>query len=148
LLTADKPLNFKSKNKSPKSLLGQGRAQATKGYNMKTGSELIAIERARQIEKEKWSAKHDDKHTDQSLALAAALYASPIPLFEIHVSGSCVQWLDPWPWEYGIEPPRGGPEIKTNAWDKRKDHPKIKRLIIAGALIAAEIDRLNRKGEK
>lgn len=44
---------------------------------MKTGTELIAEERQRQIEKENWTKEHDATHTDESLAIVASLYALP-----------------------------------------------------------------------
>ncbi|WP_373400076.1 hypothetical protein V8V91_10940 [Algoriphagus halophilus] len=42
---------------------------------MKTGIELIAEERQRQIEKEGWTSEHDAKHKNGELAHAAATYA-------------------------------------------------------------------------
>jgi len=114
---------------------------------MKTGSELIAEERTRQIEKEGWSAKHDEQHTEGELALVAALYATPIPLFAKRKEGTAigVEFYDPWPWHDTVNYDRyndGGVNIEVPAWDKRKKHNKLRRLVIAGALIAAEIDRL------
>jgi hypothetical protein len=44
------------------------------------------------------------------------------------------RWVDPWPWDAQC--------------DKRKTHDDIKRLVISGALIAAEIDRLKRKEKR
>lgn len=47
---------------------------------MKTGVDLIAAERKRQIEKEGWTLQHDrDEHTGGELALAACCYAAPQP---------------------------------------------------------------------
>lgn len=112
-----------------------------------TGIELIADERARQISVEGWTPEHDDEHEGEELALAAALYATPIPLFEVKCdrTGS-VKWSDPWPWQDSVEGPRGG-AFSVNAWDKRKKHSRLRRLVVAGALIAAEIDRLQRLNE-
>ena len=39
---------------------------------MKTGIELIAEERKRQIEEEGWTAEHDDQQTDGEIAEAAS----------------------------------------------------------------------------
>ena len=116
---------------------------------MKTGIELIAEERQRQIEKEGWSAEHDEQHTKGELALAAALYASPIPLFERRETHGAVTFKDPWPWWDQIEITRygDGSTTKVPAWDKRAKHSRLRKLVIAGALIAAEIDRLQRKQE-
>jgi hypothetical protein len=97
----------------------------------------IAAERKRQIDVEGWNTKHDDEHDDRSLAMAAALYASPrddLVVIELNPDG--VKWIDPWPWYeiYG----------KRSAWDKRKKHDQRRRLVVAGALILAEIERIDR----
>lgn len=106
-----------------------------------TGIELIAAERQRQIDEEGWTPSHDDEHTDGSLALAAVCYATPEKLYVMkHTDG--YKFIDPWPdsWDY--------------VWDKRyeystdpseyTDKQRIDLLKKAGALIAAEIDRLQR----
>lgn len=102
----------------------------------------IAVERQRQITDENWSHEHDDQHRDKSLALVAALYATPIPLQQVIVApDGTVSTRDPWPWHFHdastLEP-------LDNSWDKRKVHDERRRLVIAGALIAAEIDRIDR----
>lgn len=96
--------------------------------NGDTGAERIAAERNRQIEEEGWSAEHDSIHENDELSLAAICYASPIPVYcKIwHVDGT-TNLEDPFPWA---------------EWDKRHKHNRIRQLEIAGALIAAEIDRL------
>lgn len=118
---------------------------------MKTGAELIATERHRQIKVEGWSADHDDEQEGPALALAAICYAAMAldhcDIRGVDQSGGDIAIYDPWPW--------------TNAWDKRKKHAclraktkkdrdrgRIKCLTIAGALIAAEIDRLQRASAK
>jgi len=93
-----------------------------------TGAAEIAEERQRQIEKEGWTPEHDDKHVGHDLAWAAAAYAAPGPV--VHRGNG----QDIWPWDL--------------AADKRNHHDRIKRLRIAGALCAAEIDRLNRQAER
>lgn len=108
---------------------------------MKTGVELIAEERQRQIAEEGWTENHDSKQTDNSLSMAAALYAAPVNLY-----GKRKNWngedifIDPWPWKTKMDD-----VVELNAWDKRSKHSRMRRLIIAGALIAAEIDRINRQ---
>jgi hypothetical protein len=106
-----------------------------------SGIERIAAERARQIEQESWSSDHDDQHTDKSLALAAALYATPMPLYAVEGKMSSFRTYDPWPWERKTEL---GHHTGLSAWDKRDKHSYERRLEIAGALIAAELDRLER----
>ena len=112
---------------------------------MKSGIELITDERQRQIDVEGWSAEHDEQHTEGELAIVAALYASPIKLYSKVESYGEVKFIDPWPWWDTVEITRYGDGLTTqvSAWDKRKKHHRIRRLIIAGALIAAEIDRLH-----
>lgn len=112
---------------------------------MDTGVELIAAERARQVAKEGWTPEHDDEHADGSLALAAACYAvegRPTMLVterEDHSGGrgEGPVWKDV---QYRV--PRQWPASWHASWWKPKD--RIRDLVRAGALIAAEIDRLQR----
>jgi hypothetical protein len=111
-----------------------------------TGAERIAFERQRQIDIKRWSARHDDDHTDHDLALAACAYAAPETLYVLHQDQNGVRFVDCWPQDW------------AGKWDKRpKDahhQPlragsmtpmlRIRQLEKAGALIAAEIDRLLR----
>lgn len=87
-----------------------------------TGIELIAAERKRQIEVEGWTAEHDAENPGE-LALAAACYATPAEYrdYEMHHTAPTL-----WPWE--------------SRWWKPGD--RIRELSKAGALIAAELDRL------
>lgn len=96
-----------------------------------TGVEMIAQERERQISAEGYSAQH--AHTDGSLALAAACYCVPAPIYTIEFCGDG-DTHEVWPWD-------ADEEEKIYACDE------IRRLTIAGALIAAEIDRLIRARE-
>lgn len=98
---------------------------------MKSGIELIAEERARQVEAEGYTAEHDDRHSGGQLADMAACYAiAPVvPYVKSEYVGR-VQFDDLFPF--------------SARFDGRERHDRKKRLIIAGALIAAEIDRLNR----
>jgi hypothetical protein len=107
-----------------------------------TGVNVIATERKRQIESEGWSAKHDDLHDNSEMAWAAACYAAPEPIkAEMQKPCGCrsvgecshqfnTHWSDPWPW--------------SKEWDKRGKSGRLRDLAKAGALIAAEIDRLLR----
>lgn len=98
---------------------------------MKTGIELIAEERQRQIEVEGWTAEHDAKHKDGELANAAAYYSMTDDAINFIDS----EWgndmhLHIWPFDL--------------KWLKRTSNDRIRELQKAGALIAAEIDRLQR----
>lgn len=109
---------------------------------MKTGIELIAEERQRQIDKEGYTFEHDDNHEDGELALAAAIYASPSLLYEKTETAQGVHFdvVDDMGWNLDL--PFHGNMRQPNyqvARTKRK-----RQLVKAGALIAAEIDRLQR----
>jgi hypothetical protein len=85
----------------------------------------VLAERKRQIEAEGWTLDHDDSHTDDNLALAAAWYALPEDCrhqFDVNDFGF-------WPWERMDYKPKG----------RRRD------LVRAAALLIAEIERLDRK---
>lgn len=86
-----------------------------------TGIELIAAERKRQIEVEGWTAEHDAQHTDGGLAEAAACYAMP--------RRKSIE-IVPYDWPWAVE------------WWKPTPDDRIRELTKAGALIAAELDRL------
>lgn len=89
---------------------------------MKTGIELIAAERQRQVEREGWTPAHDDEHDGMELTQAAAAYCE-------HAYNQDLAGVPGfWPWD--------------ESWWKPKD--RIADLVRAGALIAAEIDRLQR----
>lgn len=86
-----------------------------------SGAELIAVERRRQVEEEGWTPQHDDQWTRSELVDAAHAY--------LNVNQKDLDHMPRyWPW--------------SAAWWKPKD--PLRNLIKAGALIAAEIDRLLR----
>lgn len=95
------------------------------------GIELIAAERWRQVEEERWNAVHDACHENDELLWAAICYAAPDRVYIKEEFEEGVTFGDPWPVEWGAKS------------DKRKKHDRKRRLVIAGALIAAEIDRLS-----
>ena len=88
---------------------------------MKTGIELIAEERVRQIAQEGWTPEHDDAHRERELAQAGAAYA--------YLDFDSVTAKAMWPWR----------DVEFNP----KEDP-IRNLARAGALIAAEMDRIQR----
>lgn len=118
-----------------------------------TGADLIAAERERQVAEENWTPEHDDGHTKGELAMAAACYAAPTRIYIERGLLNGHGFADPWPF-----PPIASLSGRyAGDWDKRKsgnvvkDMPtegedRIRFLVKAGALIAAEIDRLQRKG--
>jgi hypothetical protein len=92
---------------------------------LKSGVELIAEERKRQMEQEGWNTDHDDDHYNEELAAAASCYARPD---ERGDKGNGVP--EYWPWD--------------DKWWKPTPKDRVRELVKAGALIAAEIDRLQR----
>ncbi len=92
-----------------------------------SGIELIAAERRRQITVEKFTPEHDDSHVGGDLTHAAWCYMMHNePAQRTDDASAPVDW----PWHA--------------KWWKPSDDP-IRNLVKAGALIAAEIDRLQRK---
>lgn len=93
----------------------------------------VLAERRRQIEKEGWTPEHDDMHVDGELSLAAALYAIPY-------QNSLIEQNDFIGLHMALENGHG--------WNLKPDKDPRKRLVKAGALILAEIERLDRaRGE-
>lgn len=114
-----------------------------------TGVEMIAAERLRQVTVEGYRNPHDDEHNKGELAFAAACYAAPACIYvEQRLSYNQIRFVDPWPWLniYDKRPrPSRGNYVEP---EKATDDERISLLTKAGALIAAEIDRLHRKKEK
>lgn len=86
----------------------------------------ILLERLRQVSAEGWTPDHDDRHDDESLIQAAAAYclmAAELPQSAMGV------------WPYG--------------WDRKwlKSTDPRRDLVKAGALIVAEIERLDRAAQ-
>lgn len=88
----------------------------------------VIAERVRQIEVEGYDEAHDDKHTNGEIANAAACFA-----------------MTPWRRSLALF---GGDTVFDRIWPWAKKHwkPKDRRhsLVVAGALIIAEIERIDR----
>lgn len=82
----------------------------------------IMAERAVQISRG-YDSKHDDNHPDQSIALVAALVADPFPS---------------WAYDEGNGWPEGTAAHIINK------HKRRRQLVIAAAMLVAEIERLDR----
>lgn len=93
-----------------------------------TGAELIALERWRQIYEEQWSTFDDDQYTDEELIDAAHCYINARRYREVFLQEDAVPLR--WPWD--------------DVWWKPTSENRMRELVKAGALIAAEIDRLLR----
>jgi hypothetical protein len=88
-----------------------------------TGVDLISEERQRQVALKGWTAEHDDTHENAELLSAAVWYIDNGSEFDLGLT------LPPWPFQ-----PEG--------W--KASNNRVHQLAKAGALIAAEIDRLQR----
>lgn len=127
------------------------------GDEKMTGADLIARERARQIEEEGFDAEHDDEHHGQGdLVRAAICYAMPERLYEAVGTGEGFEFVDPWPWDSSEDKRRvcGTERDGETAQGELPDpesYSTVERLNLlskAGALIAAEIDRVLREEER
>ena len=88
---------------------------------MKTGIELIAEERQKQIEKHGRTVELDVKQNHKRQLRDATM---KLICITAKISDPPIDW-------------------NFSIWDKMRNKPIKERLIIAGALIAAELDRLN-----
>lgn len=91
------------------------------GWRSMAGDDVLA-ERRRQIEAEGWTPEHDDAHDKGELAAAASCYAFSAVKSPYHLNNQI------WPW--------------SSEWWKPADSRR--NLVKAGALIIAEIERLDR----
>ncbi|MBK1883679.1 hypothetical protein JIN85_14775 [Luteolibacter pohnpeiensis] len=108
---------------------------------IQSGADLIYAERERQISDEGWTPEHDAAHENFELSQAAAAY-----LEHMYSRSWVIESFDDN--RYQKEPPNK--DIWPDDWDLRWFKPKspMQDLIRAGALIAAEIDRLQRAGKE
>lgn len=91
---------------------------------MKTGIELITEERQKQIDKHGFTAEHHALNTDKWYKESQLIEASIKLSYVIPDKKTPKNWSKPW-------------------FSNLCDRTHKERLIIAGALIAAELDRLN-----
>ena len=114
-------------------------ALARRGLEVEGAVAEIAVERRRQMEAESWSPNHDDRHTRGELARAASCYAV--------VGGMGDSTRDHY---RPGHPPRSYATGQGWPWDAEWWKPKDRRrdLIRAGALIVAEIERLDRAAQR
>lgn len=100
--------------------------------SLDSGVAMIANERARQIAKEQFTPEHDDQHNEGQLLSAAVCY---VDMADTQIDGYGPLEGVPfdWPWD--------------RTWWKPSPDP-IRNLTKAAALIASEIDRLQRAANK
>lgn len=149
-------------HKGTKAVYEFRKAVGTKGNTssaMSAGTALIAAERIKQREEKGYDDWHDDEHDDHSLSLAAVCYAAPRPLFVVSTIGGPFSFVDPWPrsWLPRYDDRRF--DMVDKPWfpdgfcypidaENYTHSDRIRNLVKAGALIAAEIDRLLRIEER
>ncbi|RZL30257.1 MAG: hypothetical protein EOP35_24120 [Rubrivivax sp.] len=107
-------------------------AEPVEAFAQAWASRDVLAERQRQIELEGWTPEHDDAHKGGSMALAASCYAMAGAQSD-RVSSEFVGKL--WPWTGW-------------AWQWWKPKDKRHNLVRAGALILAEIERLDRAADR
>ena len=93
--------------------------------------DMISAERTRQINQEGFAVGHDKRHFSGELAMAACYYAIPCQV-EVSDKGFRASLYPDvfFPGHWGLD------------WAKRHSKDRIRQLVVAGALIVAEIDRL------
>jgi hypothetical protein len=142
LKARDLVADFIDNIESPSPEVGEEKKEIMK--HTKSGIELIANERRRQIEKEGWTPEHDDAHDEHELYDAAKCYAKPESIRPYRYDYKGIQRnlvpfgedpdsytsLKGWPWKM--------------EWWKPSPENRVKELIKAGALYQAEIDRIER----
>jgi hypothetical protein len=108
------------------------RARVPEEAGERDGVGMIAAERQRQVDVEGWTPEHDDEHEEGELCGAGASYAdfahrqlaaAPLKLPLDRPPSQTWRWSGEW-------------------WKPSED--VVRNLVKAGALIAAEIDRLRR----
>lgn len=95
-----------------------------------TGIELIAKEREEQLTKHGRTVEDDKKHNSEYQLMDAATTLAEYPDENAADYIKFVKDLPPGGWE-------------TETWNKMAEKSYKERLIIAGALLAAEIDRIS-----
>lgn len=109
---------------------------------VKSGAELIAEERERQVNVKGYVPGHDDEHTHGEIALAAICYAAPERVYVSRPFATGWAFEDPWPWPASCDRRPHNGNVPTVAPDGSEE--RVRLLAKAGAMIAAEIDRQRR----
>ena len=119
--------------------------QLLKSKDVKSGIELIAEERKRQIEFEGYTPQHDFEHTASEMISAAQAYLHSA---DLHILSESFDPSDSW---HKTNEPFYWNEVKKYwPWDEKSFKPTttLRDLVKAGAVIAAVIDRLNARKEE
>lgn len=115
---------------------------------MNNAAQDVLAERERQKAVEGWTPEHDDEHADGSLAIVAACYAAPMAKHTksdiADVSGGRGE-TPVWAMRK-FKVPKLWPASWHASWWKPKDYRS--NLVRAGALILAEIERIDRAEQR
>lgn len=126
-LIPDQQEHFRERMRAALSAIGW-----TAGDTHTPAARDVLAERKRQITAEGWAPEHDDQHDTGELASAAASYAQCAGL-QVEGAESAnafkTPYVENWPW--------------SEYWWKPSTDPR-RNLVKAGALILAEIERLDR----
>lgn len=116
---------------------------APEGGFVSEGVRLIGVERARQVAVLGYSPSDDDQLPDGSLSMAAACYAADERIYVRDDLAKEVVFKDPWPWDsrFDKRPHGDGNYLRHDLLTREK---RLDLLVKAGALVAAEIDKLLR----
>lgn len=117
---------------------------------MTTATAMIAAERERQIHLEGYSPEDDDYHVMGELGRAAACYMAYSR--GIWLGGVRTWWATPMGWVKSLNQPRGTSTTRLKvpkAWpwspdSWKPDDDPLRNYVKAGALLAAEMDRIMR----
>lgn len=119
--------------------------------NLTIGVRLVMAERRRQVEKEGWTAAHDERHADGELARAAECYEQKPELRAMQEREVMVDQrrglADP-PSLYPVKVPVPRQWPWDPVWWKPTPQNRVRELVKAGALYLAEAERLRRLGDQ
>ncbi len=106
--------------------------ELSKLHSISKFTQMFSDERHRQITEEGWTPEHDDEHVNGELSDAAACYAATENIyFPKKIFFIFTRFIPLFPWN-------------KYAWYKKQKHDRKRQLIIAGALLIAELERLER----
>jgi hypothetical protein len=115
---------------------------------VKNGVALIFAERRRQVYKLGYNKEHDMQHEEFELAQAAACYtacSAGLQIRERKLRQNREIFEDPWPFTRGSDSRPWGEDDDTVITMPRGTTLGLELLVKAGAMLAAEIDRLKRR---
>lgn len=121
-------------------------AQGSEPTPTSRGVSLIAAERLRQVEEKGFTQERDAGYTGQELAWAATYYAIPEAIIvRMKPNFPVDNIMDA---EITVNPDLFYPAAWLSQYANRNKETRLRELVVAGALLAAEIDRILAAGEE